>query len=257
MLVDRVDRLIQFILLAAGRKDDFFDRELGPIHLVKYVYLADLAYAARHEGETYTGAPWRFHHFGPWAPEVFARIEPAVMQIDAVERTFESRIDDDSRRWRATDEREFDTLERQLPHEVVSAICRSVREFGHDTSSLLHFVYQTPPMLHAAPGESLVFPTKAHVRVPAATAPPLSVKALKRRAERLRAGRELVRARLGTPSSVPTVKATPAPRYDEVFAQGVAWLDTLGGEAVPLVEGEAEFSPQIWKAPGRGDSDDE
>ncbi len=52
---DRIDHVIQLALLVAGREDDPFDRELGPIHLIKYVYLADLAYAERHGGETYTG----------------------------------------------------------------------------------------------------------------------------------------------------------------------------------------------------------
>ena len=37
------------------------------IHLIKCVYLADLAYDKEHNGQTYTGIPWRFYHFGPWA----------------------------------------------------------------------------------------------------------------------------------------------------------------------------------------------
>jgi hypothetical protein len=257
MIGEHVDRLIQFSLLAAGRSEEFLDRELGAIHLLKYVYLADLAYAARHAGQTYTGAPWRFHHFGPWANEIHARIEPALMRIGAVERNIESRFADDSRRWRATDDEEFEALEHKLPPEVASTLRRRVREFGHDTTGLLHFVYKTPPMLRAAPGESLVFESTPHVTVPSSTAPPLSVKAQKRRAERLRAGRELVRARLATTPTKGLVEAAPAPRYDEVFAQGIAWLDTLAGDAVPTVEGEVEFSPDIWKSPGRGDPDDD
>ena len=41
---DRVDLLIQYALAVAGQ-NDFGERELGPIHLLKYVYLGDLAHA--------------------------------------------------------------------------------------------------------------------------------------------------------------------------------------------------------------------
>lgn len=77
----KVDKIIQFALLVAGEEDDFRDRQLGPIHLIKYVYLADLAYAKHHDGETFTGAKWQFYKFGPWAQEVNQRIEPALLYI--------------------------------------------------------------------------------------------------------------------------------------------------------------------------------
>ena len=48
MDISRVDKIIQYSLLIAGDEDDFSDRQLGPIHLIKYVYLADLDFAASH-----------------------------------------------------------------------------------------------------------------------------------------------------------------------------------------------------------------
>jgi hypothetical protein len=42
MDVKKVDLILKYILAAAGQ-EDFSNREVGPIHLVKYVYLADLA----------------------------------------------------------------------------------------------------------------------------------------------------------------------------------------------------------------------
>jgi len=42
MDIKRVDLLLKYILAAAGQEDPG-NREVGPIHLVKYVYLADLA----------------------------------------------------------------------------------------------------------------------------------------------------------------------------------------------------------------------
>ena len=74
MDIERVEKILKYILAAAGQEDPG-QREVGPIHLIKYVYLADLIFAEKHEGETYTGAPWRFHHFGPWSPKVYSRIE--------------------------------------------------------------------------------------------------------------------------------------------------------------------------------------
>jgi hypothetical protein len=53
---DRIDHVIQLAVLVAGREDDPFDRELGPIHLIKYVYLADLAHAERHGGRRTRGS---------------------------------------------------------------------------------------------------------------------------------------------------------------------------------------------------------
>ena len=72
----RLDRLFQYALAIAAQADDFQQRDLGPIHLLKYAYLGDLAHAQRHEGATFTGAVWQFHNFGPWSGEAFSRIAP-------------------------------------------------------------------------------------------------------------------------------------------------------------------------------------
>jgi hypothetical protein len=78
-----LDRLFQYILATAAESEDFKTRELGPIHLLKYAYLADLAFAERNEGRTYTGTDWGFHHFGPWSSAAFQRIEPSLAVIGA------------------------------------------------------------------------------------------------------------------------------------------------------------------------------
>jgi hypothetical protein len=46
----RVDAILRYSLAVTAESDDPWDRELGPIHLLKGVYLADLAYAQRHGG---------------------------------------------------------------------------------------------------------------------------------------------------------------------------------------------------------------
>jgi hypothetical protein len=42
MDINKIDLLLKYILAAAGL-EDLGNREVGPIHLVKYVYLSDLA----------------------------------------------------------------------------------------------------------------------------------------------------------------------------------------------------------------------
>ncbi|SRR6266545_830464 len=278
----RIDQVLQFALAAAGREDDPRQRALGPIHLVKYVYLADLAYAETHGGETFTGAPWRFHHYGPWAAEVFQRIEPAAEAVGAARQTFPSRYDTDAVRYSVDSDVLFDRLaERALPWAVASAVRQAVHEHGADTESLLHHVYATPPMLRAAPGEALTF-TPSRLEGPAAEPPPepapstlemrqasMSPKVGKAmpatqwspgRVERERRRalaelRERVRARLAERLARRRAPVSPPPRYDEVFIEGTRQLDQLAGPRPPEGEAEAVFSDDIWKSPTRGGRD--
>ncbi len=37
----KIHQIMQYALLIAGQSEDPYDRQLGSIHLVKYVYLAD------------------------------------------------------------------------------------------------------------------------------------------------------------------------------------------------------------------------
>lgn len=255
---DRVDQIVQFALARASLADDWPDRELGPIHLLKYVYLADLAYAARNGGQSFTDVPWRFHHYGPWAVQAFSRIEPAVEAVHARERTVPSRYSDDSKRWsieRDDSPSLLNQLDRVLPSEVTSAVSRAVREFGHDTSSLLHYVYQTRPMLNAAPESQLDLALVAEPEVEFRASQPaqpaqLSAKQLKRRKEAIRSFRERLREKRLRDASEPShmVPASPPPRYDEEFERGLEWLDRLAGTTPGAIGGVAIFSDEIWSS---------
>lgn len=251
----KVDLVIQYALALASEADVFKDRELGPIHLVKYVYLADLAYAQQGEG-LFTETDWRFHHFGPWSLEIFQRIPVAARGIGAEERRFPSKFkDEDAVRWRARGEDLIGQLDPQLPRSVTSALRRAVRDYGNDTSSLLHYVYRTPPMLKAAPGEALDF-RSAVEEAPARSAasehegfPPISktkAKSLKALVQRKREDRRQAKA---------LVVPDPPPRYDEVFEKGQEWLDGLAGPAVEAESGRLHFSDSVWKSPARGEPD--
>lgn len=264
MDTEKVDQLLQFALAIMGRRDRPREREVGPIHLIKLVYLADLAYAQRHGGETYTGAPWRFHHYGPWAAEVWKRIEPVVAALNASERTFSSQYRDDVKRWSLQDVEQVEELaadlDRVLPLEVTSAITRGIRQssvdFGIDTTSLLHEVYRTQPMLGTRPGEPLRFdlavPPPSETDKPALVQ--LSAKQQKKRKEAIHELRERVQQKLREQKKRTLVPPPTPPSYDEEFIQGVQWMDSLAGEQIRQgEEGELHFSDEVWTAPGRGE----
>jgi hypothetical protein len=260
--INRTTQLIRFIVLAAGQSDEFADRLLGPIHLIKYLYLADLAYAGQNNGQTFTGITWRFHHFGPWAVEAFQQLEPALAIPGAKRTTFESQYgDDDVVRWQWCDDQEFKTIERALPLAVAFAVKKAVHEYGSDTYMLLHEVYRTPPMLHAAPEEELDFKwaipacrgdldnVKDELMTSPTHAQPLSKKARQRRIAELR---ERVQKKLhDSIDNSKLVSADPPPRYDQVFIDGQQWLDEIDGGPVPEQRGELTFSSEVWKHPGR------
>ena len=47
MEINKVDLLLKYILASSGQ-EDYGNREVGPIYLIKYVYSADLAFAEKH-----------------------------------------------------------------------------------------------------------------------------------------------------------------------------------------------------------------
>ena len=285
--VARIDAVLQFALAAAAQEDEARNRELGPIHLIKYAYLADLAYAEGHGGDVFTGIPWRFYHFGPWAQEIFERVEPAVAAVGAERRTFTSaKYEGEGIRYSLTDEALLNrVISRQLPWEVASSIKREVHEHGSDTYGLLNRVYTTKPMLRAAPGEYLDFRPEPEERPPTADPggawaealtmasplarapltetlePPIasrdtsaSWKDRRTRKEGSARLRDEVRRRLEARLSRPVAPVRP-PRYDAIFFDGVKWLDQQTGETTEPFAGEAVFSPDIWKSRGRSDPD--
>lgn len=258
MDIPRCDKVIQFALLEAGCQDDYTERELGSIHLLKYVYLADLAHAERRSGETFTGAPWTFYHYGPWALEVHQRIEPALTFIDADRQVISSvKYDDDFVRWRKRDDELYVRLERELPLPVVTSIRRNVRKYGRDTRALLHHVNATGPMRRAAPRGELVFfvaePT-ASSSVPAGSEP-LSARQQKKRTARVAQAKVDIQAKLAARRAERAKRKAVArpPRYDDVFFRGLSWLDNLGSGGEGERGGEAEFDDDVWTSDTRGE----
>jgi hypothetical protein len=254
----RTDLLLQFILLTASQADEWRDRELGPIHLLKYAYLADLAFAERHDGATFTGAAWQFYHFGPWQAEIHNRIEPALIAMGAAAKQIPSRYEGDFVRYLAPrdgfDESALDRAKRELPVGVAGAVESAFRQHGSDTSSLLHHVYLTRPMLRAAPGELLALaPEPRPVSEASAEPTQASRREQRARAEALKTLKARVRERLS--ERLAGHAATPAPRYDDVFVAGTNWLDALAGEPLRAQKGELQMDESIWKSSQRTEPD--
>ena len=49
----------------------------------------------------------------------------------------------------------------------------------------------------------------------------------------------------------PLVNPVPSPLYDDVYFEGLAWLDSLAGPPLSEGEYEAEFSDEVWKSAAR------
>lgn len=258
MDADRVRTLIKFILATAGANDDFRDRDLGPIHVLKYLYLADISFAERNSGQTFTGIPWRFYHFGPYATEPLDDIYAVPVQLGAHEDRRPSDYEDEKEwvRWRLRDEHAAQEAGRLLPLPITLGLKRAIREFGSDTSALLHHVYGTRPMLQAAPGEQLIFeaaPTPTPTPAPPSPTPKLRPKAAKRRLELLAEARERFKAAAEARRCAEAAElAGQAPTvYDEAFEEGTRYLDELAGASPAGLTGAMEFDDSIWKSTAR------
>ncbi len=262
--VEKIDRLLQFILAAAGQ-EDFGGRELGPIHLVKYLYLADLEHAKHRNGETYTNLPWKFHHFGPWSPEAYLRIEPALRAVGADKKAValaNPKYEGEFVRWHVENDELFARLEKELPLIVAASVQKYVHEFNSITEDLLHFVYKTFPMLVAKPGETLDFSVPDFIRKEneknsgdSKTIPEkLTARQQKKKKAALEELKKEFRKRLEEKKRRPKIKLEP-PVYDNVYFEGLKTLDSLAGEEIKEIEGIARFSDDIWKSKARFDPD--
>lgn len=255
------DLVIQFSLLVAGEEDDNFSRQLGPIHLVKYLYLADLSYAKRNNGQSFTGIDWQFYNFGPWSAAAHARIEPALNAIHACKYEFPSDYGDKNEwiRWSLHDSRLLDEKRRTLPPTITTNLTSYVHKFGKDTPSLLDFVYKTKPMLSAAPNEYLDLTLELdNIKTSLESSPTLRMASLsskkqKQLQQKMAALRELHKQRKSDAPKL--INPVPNPRFDEVYHDGVTWLESLSGEQLNPGEVTVEFSTDVWKSTTRKGED--
>ena len=254
--ISRVDLVLHYSLLEAGEEDGFAERQLGPIHLIKYVYLADLLHSQRKGGETYTGIDWQFNKFGPWSQKVNERIEPALTAINAKEGRYDSQFADDGEfvRWSLRDGRLLEKKREELPLVIAGQLKKLIHKFGKDTPALLEHVYRTSPMLKAAPYEALDFTPDEDLQISEAPTETVSFmdSLTPKKRKIFNQKKKLLRERLGkNRRSSQLMNPAPAPRYDEVYEAGMEYLDSLAGEKFSEFKGIAKFDNSVWKSKAR------
>jgi hypothetical protein len=253
----RVDQVLHFALLTAGEADEPNCRQLGPIHLIKYVYLADLAFAAREAGRTFTGIEWTFYRFGPWSAEVNARVEPASQAIGATALVRQSDYEgqDEWTRWSIRDSQLLTDVARLLPSSIQLSLQSAIRMYGSSTPELLDYVYKTAPMLAAAPHEKLDFSLAVSNKV--AVDPNIgniatgvvSAKRLKKFGEKMQQLQREAAKRHGHSASL--VNPVQRPPADDILRVGLNWLDEIAGESLRTGDVTAEFGESVWKSAAR------
>ncbi|RUQ78589.1 hypothetical protein [Legionella septentrionalis] len=216
--------------------------------------MADLIYSARNKGQTYTGVNWTFFKFGPWASEVYERITPALQAIHANQEIFESNYEnkEDWTRWELRDDNLFDIKNNELPSSITTRLKQLIHKFNNDTNSLLSFVYKTQPMLSAAPSELLDFSISTDEVSHSKKEPTnlmkaaCSTKKMAKFSQEMESLRKIFREQ--KKNKKPLLNPVPSPRYDEVYENGVEWLDSLSGS--PFVEDtiDVEFSKDVWRS---------
>jgi len=184
-----------------------------------------------------------------------------LLCINAEKTSFQSDYEDQDEwvRWIATDNSFRNNLENDLPFIVKSTLRRDVHRFGKATPELLSHVYSTKPMLSAAPGEFLNF---SNLKTPPKILSPEqsneeapSFKRQKNLKANLRNLRLQNAERLSAKRKRCLVQPPRLPRYDEVYFEGLEWLNSLAGEKISEGGKDVVFSDSIWKSPSRSGDD--
>jgi hypothetical protein len=125
----------------------------GRTRLVKLLYLFDVAHAAAHAGETYTGARWKFLHYGPYAAELQTGLDRLV-SIDLDETEGQDQQGRRFFRYKALDR---DVEPPDLEVSDRQALRRIVDHWGAAPLNELldHVYFETAPMADVRRGEPL------------------------------------------------------------------------------------------------------
>jgi hypothetical protein len=110
-------------------------------------------------------------------------------------------------------------------------------------------------MLCAAPGEFLDFsilitPPK-DLSQKQSIDEPLSIKKQKTLKANLRNLRTQNAERLSAKRKKLLVTPPMSPRYDDIYFEGLKWLNSLAGENIQIGEKDVVFADSIWKSPSR------
>lgn len=177
------EQIIRYIVWYATQRGT----RLTTIRVMKFMYLADLYYAREQDGQTMTGWPWAFVHYGPYCSEAYQALESAASNELIAKRAYDSKFRDEFFLFSCDDEREF-PIGGRLPVYVIGQLQLAIVKWGDDTAALLDHVYfETEPMFDAKKGELLDF-TKAK---PMQRSKPVELKKLSR--ERIELARKHIK----------------------------------------------------------------
>jgi hypothetical protein len=260
--MENLIKVIKFIFITISKEDEWEDRRLSPINLVKYVYLADLFYAQRNEGNIFTGVAWKFHHYGPWDSSILIQAKKVAQEMEVEVKQFSStKFEDDYERFCIKNLSWYEEFEKNIvPVEIAVYLPNIIKKFGNGTSDLLDMVYKTKPMLNAAPEDYLDFTTdiipkltKQLLNEPNKKIEPISKSYAKKMEEKYLDFKKRLNAQLQIDIQKRDAKKAankPSTVDSEQYEEYMNWLDSLEGnpEFDLQKEGIIEFGPEIWKS---------
>lgn len=240
----RLRHLIQYALAVAA-EEPFPDNSLTTTALMKYVFLGDLAYAQRH-GESFTGANWIFHYFGPWAASVGEAMPSAAIGLRGEVRPFAGGTAYSVRAGLA------DEVVRNIPPYVATGMRRAIKRHGNRQASFLPDVYRTKPMLHARPGASLDFSFAKRQELTVTTEPEeITARQAKKRGQKLNELKQEFKRRLAAPHRSSLVRVEPTHSDEVRQALEQVWRDDRA--EAESVEGQLSVAAEIWDDAARTD----
>lgn len=226
MELDKVTTLTQALLNLA--KDQGF-RGLTITTLTKLIYLADVYYARKNSGETFSGTDWKFHHFGPYSYQLSEAIEQKIkgVQIEAGETRDEGH---EFKLIKLADFGKTATMQdTKLGIGITSSLEYNLKKFNRNLNGLLEYVYfHTEPMKGASPGDKLDFTTceiinfKDFKAITSKGQDPNKIKKGKALLAALKAKKEAKKSILG--------QYTP-PKYDDLYNQSHELFDKTNDES--------------------------
>jgi hypothetical protein len=148
------ENLVQFIAEEAAARGEV----LSPIRVVKFLYLADVYHARYQGGQTLTGWPWRFVHYGPYCREALAAIDQVRSRGLVTTISFQSKYDGEEHVLYKGIGGDLSTLRNALPLSMVGPLAAAIARWASDTQGLLDHVYfDTEPMKYSRRGDLLDF----------------------------------------------------------------------------------------------------
>jgi len=257
---NKIEQLLRYILCVASSAEGF-EKELSPIQLIKYAYLVDVDYAKQHDGNSYTGIDWQFYHYGPWNLNLFKMIEPALVSAGACRKTIPSIYDKDSVRFYFQNETSCDDLGFKIDLRVQGSVQHYFRKFGNDTTRLLNFVYNTKPMVHSVPNQSIdlsICKTSPAYVVNKLEEPVYTERHKKLLRQKSQTFLQGIRKKIEIKKQARKKAWKPQPRYDQLYAENIGLIDSeINPSELQNLSGTAEIDQSVWKSETRRASDNE